>query len=162
MRGLAMLQMMFGRTPTCQHDTFHTFLDEQWVDFDEYVQWLRHDLAETMGIDQIFTRQHDLYNRKLKGSSLNVRESHTGLQLRLGLKETDWSLQEQPLDTFRKLNTHTFYSRPCVSYPATIVTARLWSQGHGVLCGSLHLKETVRVPNQTVSWHISWQWLLTW
>lgn len=33
-----MLQLMLGKTNTCQHDTFHTFLDEQWVDFDKYVQ----------------------------------------------------------------------------------------------------------------------------
>lgn len=46
-RQLAMLQLMLGKTNTCQHDTFHTFLDEQWVDFDKYVQWLRLDWAET-------------------------------------------------------------------------------------------------------------------
>lgn len=53
------------------------FLDYQVVNYDAYVQCLRRDSAEAIGIAQVSTtkqqeRQTDLYDRKLKGVPVDV------------------------------------------------------------------------------------------
>ena len=52
-------------------------MDEQVVDYDGYVQYLRRDLAEAIRIAQISTtkqqeKQTELYNRKVRGAPVGI------------------------------------------------------------------------------------------
>lgn len=60
-------------------------------------------------------RQDDLYNRKLKVTSLDIL-SPTGPKERLRSKEASWSLRELP---FRNVITHIFYHDPAIGNLAT-------------------------------------------
>ena len=77
--GFAPFQLMFGRTPRLPVDLMFgsTLLDDQVMDYDVYVQRLRHDLAEAMKVAQTSTtkqqqRQADLYNMKFKGAAVEL------------------------------------------------------------------------------------------
>ena len=77
--GFAPFQLMFGRTPRLPVDLlFGSVLqDDQLVDYDAYVQGLRHDLAEAIKIAQTTStkqqqRQAALYNRKFRGAAVEV------------------------------------------------------------------------------------------
>lgn len=77
--GYAPFQLMFGRSPRLPVDMmFESVLqDDQVVDYNDYVQTLKCDLAEAVriartSVDKQQKRQADLYNRKLKGAPVDV------------------------------------------------------------------------------------------
>ena len=77
--GFAPFQLMFGRTPRLPVDLlFGSVLqDDQLVDYDDYVQRLRRDLAEAIKIAQTSStkqqqRQAALHNRTFKGAVVEV------------------------------------------------------------------------------------------
>lgn len=77
--GYAPFLLMFGRVPRLPVDViFGSVLDDSDVmDYDQYVQSLRKDLAEAMDIAQAVAskqlRRHtDLYNRKVRGAPVEV------------------------------------------------------------------------------------------
>lgn len=58
-------------------------LDDHVVNYDTYLQFLRHDLADPIRIAQISStkqqeRQVDLYNCKLKGAPVDIGDSPFG------------------------------------------------------------------------------------
>ncbi|KAF7640788.1 hypothetical protein LDENG_00014690, partial [Lucifuga dentata] len=77
--GYAPFQLMFGRTPRLPVDLMFSSVlqDDQLVDYDVYVQSLKRDLANAIKIAQEYSgkqqqRQAQLYNRKLKGSPVEI------------------------------------------------------------------------------------------
>lgn len=77
--GFAPFLLMFGRTPRLPVDVvFGSVLENpDIVDYDVYVQSLRRDLKEAMGVAQAFAvkqlkRHADLYNRKVRGAPVEI------------------------------------------------------------------------------------------
>ncbi len=77
--GYAPFLLMFGRVPRLPVDLiFETVLDNpDVVNYDSYVQALRRDMKEAMDIAQAsvmkqLKRHADLYNRRVRGWSINV------------------------------------------------------------------------------------------
>lgn len=76
--GFPPFQLMFGRTPRLPIDMMFdsALLDDQVVDYNQYVQCFREDLAQAMKLAQCSAwqqqRQANLYNKKLKGAPVNV------------------------------------------------------------------------------------------
>lgn len=71
--------MMFGRTPKLPVDMMFdsVLLDDQVVDYDQYVQSFRDDLAQAMKLAQCSAskqqqKQANLYNKKLNGAPVNT------------------------------------------------------------------------------------------
>ncbi|XDV26292.1 hypothetical protein PO909_030044 [Leuciscus waleckii] len=72
-------QLMFGRTPRLPIDMMFdsVLLDDQVVDYNQYVQSFRDDLAQAMKVAQCSAskqqqRQANLYNKKQKGAPVNI------------------------------------------------------------------------------------------
>ncbi len=72
-------QLMFGRTPRLPIDMMFdsALLDDQVVDYNQYVQSFREDLTQAMKLAQCSAskqqqRQANLYNKKIKGAPVNV------------------------------------------------------------------------------------------
>ncbi|KAK0153854.1 Retrovirus-related Pol polyprotein from transposon 412 [Merluccius polli] len=77
--GFAPFQLMFGRTPRLPVDVMFgsVLMDDQVVDYDDYVQSLRRDLAEAVRVAQVSTtkqqeKQTDYYNKRFKGAVVEV------------------------------------------------------------------------------------------
>lgn len=76
--GYAPFQLMFGRTPRLPIDVvFGSVLRDDVVDYDEYVRDLLKDLKQVVTIARMtagkqLKRHTALYNRKLKGASVDV------------------------------------------------------------------------------------------
>ncbi len=72
-------QPMFGRTPRLPIDMMFdsALLDDQVVDYNQYMQSFREDLSQDMKLAQHSTskqhqRQANLYNKKIKGAPVKV------------------------------------------------------------------------------------------
>lgn len=72
-------QLMFGRTPRLPIDMMFdsVLLDDRVVDYNQYVQSFRDDLAQAMKVSQCSgskqqQRQANLYNKKQKGAPVNI------------------------------------------------------------------------------------------
>ncbi len=70
---------MFGRTPRLPIDMMFdsVLLDDQVVDYNQYVQCFREDLSQAMKLAQCSAskqqqRQANLYNKKITGAPVNV------------------------------------------------------------------------------------------
>ena len=132
--GFAPFQLMFGRTPRLPVDLlFGSVLqDDQLVDYDAYVQRLRHDLAEAMKVAQISStkqqqRQAALYNRKFKGAAVEVGDrvllANKGERGKRKLADRWDSHLYTVVET--NMNTHTFRIRNCATNQEKVVHRNL-------------------------------------
>ena len=132
--GFAPFQLMFGRTPRLPVDLlFGSVLqDDQLVDYDAYVQGLRHDLAEAIKIAQTSStkqqqRQAALYNRKFRGAAVEVGDrvllANKGERGKRKLADR-W---DSHLHTVveKHENTHTFRIKNCTTDREKVVHRNL-------------------------------------
>nr|XP_061820192.1 uncharacterized protein LOC133608728 [Nerophis lumbriciformis] len=132
--GFAPFQLMFGRTPRLPVDMVlqSVLLDDQVVDYDDYVQCLRRDLVNAIRIAQTSAtkqqeRQTDLYNRKLRGAPVDVGDrvllANKGERGRRKLADR-W---ENHLYTVveKQESTHTFRLRNCATDQERVVHRNL-------------------------------------
>ncbi|XP_061823055.1 uncharacterized protein [Nerophis lumbriciformis] len=132
--GFAPFQLMFGRTPRLPVDMVFqsVLLDDQVVDYDDYVQCLRRDLVNAIRIAQTSAtkqqeRQTDLYNRKLRGAPVDVGDrvllANKGERGRRKLDDR-W---ENHLYTVveKQESTHTFRLRNCATDQEKVVHRNL-------------------------------------
>ncbi|KAK0144034.1 Pro-Pol polyprotein [Merluccius polli] len=122
--GFAPFQLMFGRTPRLPVDVMFgsVIMDDQVVDYDDYVQSLRRDLAEAVRVAQVSTtkqqeKQTDYYNKRFKGAVVEAKE-----------EKGNWLIAGKTAFTLlwrNKDNTHTFWIKSSATDRVKVVHRNL-------------------------------------